>query len=642
MSRVVKDFEFWFFFLSHAALVSVGKLGFFGEGYEDAAFPMEALEMMQFMMTFFLLFFNSHALKRFNLLFDECMKMINSVEFFTQLLVVEFPDKVLERYRLQAAKYVLATLYIFFMQVKQEDLTSKQWDLIMDKGLLTQAERDRLRLISRQFGHLFIMQATTSWAMQIVQLALRHECLHKERMMQRAHAYNRFNSHIVTLLKSIGNVEHMLANPMPYPYFHAMNFVLCLNFAVVSVVLSIFLTYMTIFPYAITLLIFLGIRETAGCLSDPFGQDSIDFPLHKFLEHAFDSCVALLESFSSVEDMHILQQIDPPREFTEEQILRKCDWKILYGDEKGISSDRTNAFAWVHPTGLQARWMTLAEGDGLVEHVRKSLLHIDLHHTSWYDVEDCELTIEETADEPVSKPHVSVEGALWFYWVPQDRVRQELVNLIDENEALWTEVEDIVEQIDCIQTFGELRKHHRPLIDPKNRRLQAKESFSSCTEEQLKTLVPEKARLNYKDRRDFAKLVPHTVGKEASHIRRGLFPTHYDDIGEARRMIRETKQHALSKYPSLKRRNALMQAPPEESVLSELAESSIGDRARSGRSVASSSVAQRSKASTAEWAIYGAEVIASTATSQLSTPPANMSQASISTVSDDNISHKHF
>ena len=86
-------------------------------------------------------------------------------------------------------------------------------------------------------------------------------------------------------------VSDLLAMPVPYPYYHLMNVILCCTFGILVFVFSFFKSYLTSIPFLIMLVIYIGLREVSVGLADPFGEDFVDFPLAAFLLLLF--CVPL-------------------------------------------------------------------------------------------------------------------------------------------------------------------------------------------------------------------------------------------------------------------------------------------------------------------------------------------------------------
>ena len=53
--------------------------------------------------------------------------------------------------------------------------------------------------------------------------------------------------------------------------------------------------YLTFVTYAVLCLVFLGLREVAVSMADPFGDDDVDFDLERMLSGAYKNAVALLQ-----------------------------------------------------------------------------------------------------------------------------------------------------------------------------------------------------------------------------------------------------------------------------------------------------------------------------------------------------------
>jgi len=86
--------------------------------------------------------------------------------------------------------------------------------------------------------------------------------------------------------------------PVPFPYFHALTVLLVFNLGLINYALVatvIFEWYLTLIVYGILCLFFLGLREVAICMSDPFGDDDVDFNLEPMLKGAWINAIACLK-----------------------------------------------------------------------------------------------------------------------------------------------------------------------------------------------------------------------------------------------------------------------------------------------------------------------------------------------------------
>merc|ERR1739848_532622 len=98
----------------------------------------------------------------------------------------------------------------------------------------------------------------------------------KQRSQRIAHVHNRLDRNLVTMIHSYQAIGHIMALPIPFPYYHLMNIVLLFNFIILALIFANFKTWVTIFPFMTALLVFMGLREVSTALADPFGQDAVD------------------------------------------------------------------------------------------------------------------------------------------------------------------------------------------------------------------------------------------------------------------------------------------------------------------------------------------------------------------------------
>merc|ERR1719388_706330 len=100
-----------------------------------------------------------------------------------------------------------------------------------------------------------------------------------------------------------------------------MNLVFSLNFLLLALILASFEHWLTIVPYSMALMTFMGLREVSNQLADPFGDDIVDFPMAKFLDYTFDHSVCLLQAFSTNASYErVRKQIRASARFAEYQV----------------------------------------------------------------------------------------------------------------------------------------------------------------------------------------------------------------------------------------------------------------------------------------------------------------------------------
>merc|ERR1711998_165154 len=69
---------------------------------------------------------------------------------------------------------------------------------------------------------------------------------------------------------------------------------MAVNYLMLAYCLVWFESPFTIIAFTLFVLITTGLREVSACLSDPFGEDDVDFDVKNFLESMFNNAIAFL------------------------------------------------------------------------------------------------------------------------------------------------------------------------------------------------------------------------------------------------------------------------------------------------------------------------------------------------------------
>jgi len=119
--------------------------------------------------------------------------------------------------------------------------------------------------------------------------------------------------------------------PIPYPYFHLMNFIMLFNFFVIGFALATLKSWGTIIAFGFAEMIYMGLRKVSVDLSEPFEQAAADFPIASFMDYVFDHCVGLLEAFShplAYARLHKL--VKKTHSFSEDELVASCLPAVKY------------------------------------------------------------------------------------------------------------------------------------------------------------------------------------------------------------------------------------------------------------------------------------------------------------------------
>merc|ERR1719401_3329686 len=90
-------------------------------------------------------------------------------------------------------------------------------------------------------------------------------------------------------------IRDTLKLPMPFQYFHLLNMMVVVNLLLWAYGMGITRSYFTPVGFFFSELIFCGMMELAGQMSDPFGKDEVDFPLHHWLAASLWDAAVVLE-----------------------------------------------------------------------------------------------------------------------------------------------------------------------------------------------------------------------------------------------------------------------------------------------------------------------------------------------------------
>mmetsp|Transcript_63293 Transcript_63293/g.137702 ORF Transcript_63293/g.137702 Transcript_63293/m.137702 type:complete len:566 (+) Transcript_63293:52-1749(+) len=128
-----------------------------------------------------------------------------------------------------------------------------------------------------------------SWSANVVVTSYKNDPFQSNTMLGLVHLIQR--SYIF-----MQQTEDMVTLQLPFPYFHLMNCLVCVTLLVLAYVVACGHSLFAPVVYFFIALTYLGLMELASQLSDPFGDDDVDFPLHRWLEAQFKSVVHLVEN----------------------------------------------------------------------------------------------------------------------------------------------------------------------------------------------------------------------------------------------------------------------------------------------------------------------------------------------------------
>jgi len=331
---VLKRKEFWWYIWWNLCLTSVVIFGVPQNRIEQ--FNWDAASIMQYVMTFFVTFYNDMCYHRYQELYPQVARFSDGVIDTVQELNVMCPFEELTNHRIAVTKYLLAVVYEHFMTVCGGKMDPANWHDLVEKGLLTQQETELLA----SFPGGRVPTILTSWVLFIIRDALVQDCMWRKSptsdgefdliSQQIVHIYNRFVRIVVDMEKCCNKIGYMVANPVPFSYYHLMNFILLFNILMLATFSALYRSYASVFPFALALLIYNGLREVSTALAEPFGEDAVDFSVPDILRNCFDRTLCMLLAFQRP-DCHdfVRKQILNCEDLEERHLRRKLKEGVI-------------------------------------------------------------------------------------------------------------------------------------------------------------------------------------------------------------------------------------------------------------------------------------------------------------------------
>lgn len=294
--RVLKTPDLWLCITAHGALVALVRLGYLDVHEDHQIVPFEVVGPLVLLTVLGLLKLVGDCWRRHEDMVRACAKVGEETLTFVQDLQATFGrvDEALFL-RFVAAKYALASVYVFFFAITNGAVPGRCWAELRAKGLLDDREvqfleghykGDRMALV-----HVWAMWAVNeAAALPSARAQLGSEAL--------AGGISRLHSGLQGVSVSAREVAARVAVPVPYHYFQLNDLlvlVTMLLMAAVAAPLAPTTFYAATVAYIFLLVAVLAIREIATSLSDPLRKGSTHgFPVAAAVNATADAVAQLL------------------------------------------------------------------------------------------------------------------------------------------------------------------------------------------------------------------------------------------------------------------------------------------------------------------------------------------------------------
>jgi len=282
---IICRFEFWFFFVTHLVICTLYRLGVL-EGANQKGnilhISWHFIKILSTMTTFAEVFYTNQCYHRYLHLYSECRKIFRIMNCFVMEVRTNLTLENKQYTRL-SSRYIMASTLLFFFEIT-DNVNRKEWRILKDKGFLKEDEVAFLAHLPGAEKSMFPL----IWACGIVRLG--HIA---------AKAVPNTLPYMINKVLAIYDTKQALLDtfrlPVPYLYFHLLNIMVFVNLVIWAYGLGTNASIFSPFVYFFAELIFIGMIELASQLSDPFGQDDVDFPLSTWLTEFVEYTSALVE-----------------------------------------------------------------------------------------------------------------------------------------------------------------------------------------------------------------------------------------------------------------------------------------------------------------------------------------------------------
>lgn len=301
---VIDGIEFYGLLLLNVSVFVSCRMGWYSPADYHLNLPFFLCGATGSLMTFFVCFYNSHVFSRYQKLYHITKQMSENTLAIVSLLRVVVADI---RDRRRIAKLLLASCLMFFFERTEGlddndddvDISDLEFKQVEKLGLLGPSEVAHLkRHCDKMRRHGIPSFLVLQWAMEVMRMVT-PEPTGRDDML-----YG-FYAGIYRVRRCQAEVIEILELPMPFQYFHIMNFMIALNLILWAYALGCQTSYFAPLIFCFVQMMFQGMRELASALSDPFGSDEVDFPINVWMVSIYSRIYGILEDPYKVSSINL-------------------------------------------------------------------------------------------------------------------------------------------------------------------------------------------------------------------------------------------------------------------------------------------------------------------------------------------------
>ena len=340
----------------------------------------KAATMASALLTFFVVFYAGNCYNRFYQLYANCCGISASMAEWAFLIKVHF-DPAPPTVKWNMMRMMFAGMQMHYAKLgssqgdEKKDITESEWRAIQRNNFLSAEE---IRAVRKYRGDAKYFLPVI-WALGEVRAALKSKLkpqplaaakpmpssplnpevspdksarkpsaaqVHEgESILMHTPAaiaiVSDFQQVALKFRSSCGGSLSLMNCPVPYAYFHILKFMTFVALALVSLALievEAGVDVMSIVVFAITSMILIGLQCVAVAMSDPFGDDDLDFDLPAFVSAAYDNAIAILVDQRVTLHDRLPQSIDENPLNDSEGGKRVRTWAVLTDGGSGLTA----------------------------------------------------------------------------------------------------------------------------------------------------------------------------------------------------------------------------------------------------------------------------------------------------------------
>mmetsp|Transcript_8983 Transcript_8983/g.26420 ORF Transcript_8983/g.26420 Transcript_8983/m.26420 type:complete len:386 (-) Transcript_8983:9-1166(-) len=283
--HVLRRFEFWVFFVLHLLVTALYRGGYL-RGADEKDHPLyiqwKEMRVITGITTFFEVFYTNQCYSRYCELYQLTRALLGILYDFTLESRIHLRQASKGHTRL-TARWLAASVVLFFYE-SQSEVSEREWQELLRHGLVTDEEKRFLEPFSRhQRSHIVL-----HWNAMAV----------RDGQAVSKMPANAMKSLIDKLLRTRGlqqRVADIIDLPIPFQYFHLLRMMVVVNLVLWAYGMGVTQSIFSPIVYFCAALIFMGMMELATQLSDPFGDDEVDFPVNTWLSEVLENVATLVE-----------------------------------------------------------------------------------------------------------------------------------------------------------------------------------------------------------------------------------------------------------------------------------------------------------------------------------------------------------